>query len=168
MTEKRAYAFKPRVSFPIDAQTAGEALEKIKGHNSGDLTPEAVVESAKDAKSPLHPVFEWDDAKAGHQFRVQQAGTLIRSVIVTVSGGAEGETETTQVSVRDTGRGGTATAHVVTAEELHKAKVERGWREIEDWHKQYGDVAEFAGVGAALSGFLAMRAGEKSKKKAAA
>jgi hypothetical protein len=166
MTEKRAYAFKPRVSFPIDAQTAGEALEKIKGHNSGDLTPEAVVEAAKDAKSPLHPVFEWDDAKAGYQFRVQQAGVLIRAVIVTVSGG-EQTSQKVDAKVTDSSRAaGTAQAHIVTPEELHRQRVEKGWTALIDWHKQYGDVSEFAGVAAALSGFLAMRVAEK--KKAAA
>lgn len=171
MSETRAYAFKPRITFPIDAQTAGEALERVKGHNSGDLTPEAVVEAAKDKRNPLHAVFEWDDSKAAHEYRLQQAGVLIRSVVVTVSR-ALPASEAVDVRVTDTSRsGGASTAKVVSAEELHRAKVDRGWRELEDWHKQYGVLPEFVGVAAALSGFLTMRAQAQSgkpKKKAAA
>lgn len=161
MTEKRAYTFKPRTSFPIDAQAAGEALEKIKGHNSGDLTPEAVVEAAKDKANPLHAVFEWDDAKAGHQYRVQQAGILIRSVIVTVSGTAVAA-EPMSISVSAAQASETA-AQVVSAEDLHKQRVNRGWSDLAAWHKQYGALPEFIGVGTALGGFLAAHAAEKQK-----
>lgn len=167
MTAGRAYAFKPRVSFPIDAQTAGEELDKIRGHNSGEVTPEAVVEAAKDSKNPLHAVFEWDDGKAGHQYRVQQAGTLIRSVIVTVTGGGDSQSQPMQVSVTAV-QPSASSAKVVTAEELHKAKVDRGWREIEGWHKQYGELPEFVGIAAALGGFFALRsAADKKDVKAA-
>jgi len=157
--EKKAYTFKPRVSFPIDAQTAGEALDKIRGHNSKELTPEAVVDAAKDKSNPLHAVFEWDDGKAGHQFRLQQANTLIRSVVVTVS------RETTSsapmsVSVSESAKPST-TASVVSAEELHKQRVDRGWADLAAWQKTYGSVPEFAGVAAALTGFFAMRQAEQ-------
>jgi hypothetical protein len=44
------------------------------------LTPEAVVEAAKAEKHPLHRFFTWDDKKAAHAHRIDQARTLIRSV----------------------------------------------------------------------------------------
>lgn len=43
----------------------------------GRLTPEQVVEDARDPKSPLHPCFEWDDSKAAHQHRLYQARKLV-------------------------------------------------------------------------------------------
>lgn len=51
-------------------------LNKQHGH----LTPELVVFSALNSDSPLHSLFEWDDGKAGHSFRLWQARKLIRSV----------------------------------------------------------------------------------------
>ena len=48
------------------------------------LTPEQVVEAARDPASPLHEEFEWDDTEAGHKWRLNQARTLIRSVRVTI------------------------------------------------------------------------------------
>jgi len=45
-----------------------------------------VVEHARDKTSPLHGEFEWDNKKAGHEYRLQQARTLIRAVVVTAPG----------------------------------------------------------------------------------
>lgn len=46
----------------------------------GRLTPEAVLEDAADPASPLHDEFEWDDASAAHQHRLDRARAIIRSV----------------------------------------------------------------------------------------
>lgn len=57
----------------------------IELHNDcGRLTPPLVVASAKKKSSPLHDLFEWDDEKAGHAYRLKQARDLIRRVYVTV------------------------------------------------------------------------------------
>ena len=45
----------------------------------GRLTPDAVVADAKKRTSPLHGAFEWDDAVAGHKYRIEQARSLIQS-----------------------------------------------------------------------------------------
>lgn len=55
------------------------ALEIAGG---GRLTPDAVVEDARDPQSPLHDLFEWDDAKAAYQHRLDQARAIITSVRV--------------------------------------------------------------------------------------
>jgi len=52
---------------------------------SGELTPEGVVEHARSEDSPIHHLFEWDDDRAAHQYRIEQARELIRSVRVTVT-----------------------------------------------------------------------------------
>lgn len=59
-------------------QIAAE-IARIAG-KSGEITPERVVEAARDKKSPLHDCFEWDDAKAGHAWRIAQARVLLRGV----------------------------------------------------------------------------------------
>jgi hypothetical protein len=57
------------------------ALAELEDQN-GRITPEAVVAAARDPKSPLHKHFEWDDAAAAVEHRLNQARTLIRSVKV--------------------------------------------------------------------------------------
>jgi hypothetical protein len=59
-------------------------LQELESKRRGVLTPDAVVADAKSKKSPLHSYFEWDNGKAGHAWRIEQARTLIRSVMVVV------------------------------------------------------------------------------------
>jgi hypothetical protein len=48
------------------------------------LRPEDIIEDARDPKSPLHDSFEWDDSKAAHAYRMEQARRLIREIRVDV------------------------------------------------------------------------------------
>lgn len=59
-------------------------LERIARRNGGILTPDAVVEDARDESSPLHEQFTWDDTEAAKQWRLEQARTLIRSVKIEI------------------------------------------------------------------------------------
>jgi hypothetical protein len=49
----------------------------------GQLTPALVVEEARPLQHPLHDRFEWDDAKAGEEWRRSQAHRMIQSVRIT-------------------------------------------------------------------------------------
>lgn len=51
----------------------------------GRLTPDDVITEAQKLDSPLHGRFEWDDEKASHSWRLEQARRLIRSVKVVVT-----------------------------------------------------------------------------------
>jgi hypothetical protein len=56
-----------------------EVLEETyKRH--GRLTPQIVLDEATPEDAPLHARFEWDDQKAGHGYRLDQARSLIRTV----------------------------------------------------------------------------------------
>src|SRR5512136_653723 len=57
-----------------------DRLRELEIQNSGLLTPDIVLKDAQDPTSVLHEEFEWDDAKAAHSYRVDQARELIRSV----------------------------------------------------------------------------------------
>lgn len=54
------------------------ALKEIADANDGELRAIDVVNAAAVPESPLHSQFEWDDTKASHAFRLQQARQLIR------------------------------------------------------------------------------------------
>jgi hypothetical protein len=55
-------------------------IELTQRDPSERVTPEAVVDDARDPTSPLHDLFEWDDAVAAHNFRLQVARRIIRTV----------------------------------------------------------------------------------------
>lgn len=63
----------------------------------GRLTPQLVVEAARDPEHPLHSRFEWDDAVAGEAWRRQQAHELIRKAKVVYR---EADESTPEKSVR--------------------------------------------------------------------
>lgn len=78
MTEYRA-----RKGFRINneqAQRFGNFLDE--NFSSGGITPEAVVEKAKEVTCVIHDMFEWDDRVAAHEHRLQQARSYIRSIVV--------------------------------------------------------------------------------------
>lgn len=155
---KSVYQWRPRTRFTIDPQVAGEELEKIKGHNSGDITPDMVVAAASETTSPLHALFEWNDAKAAQQQRLYVAGLLIKSVVVTVLPANDSEPKAVNVTVRSsTAPAGAAAARVVSEAELQAQRVEKGWAELDRWLKTYGALHEFAQVAGVVNVLTAQR-----------
>lgn len=51
----------------------------------GRITPDVVLDAARDPASALHDQFEWDDSVAAHKHRLGQARQLIRNVEVHVT-----------------------------------------------------------------------------------
>jgi len=50
----------------------------------GSLTPSDLVDAASDPENPFHNSFEWDDGKAGLEYRIWQARQIIKSYRITV------------------------------------------------------------------------------------
>lgn len=58
--------------YKADAQKVAEEIGTEK------ITPEEVLEKARDENSELHKCFEWNDSVAAEKYRLQQAGNVIR------------------------------------------------------------------------------------------
>lgn len=79
--------YEARVGSPFkkrEAQKYGERLEYLGSKNKGKLTPELVVNDARNKSSPFYDYFEWDDRKASIEHRLQQARNLINHIIEVV------------------------------------------------------------------------------------
>lgn len=96
----RAWQFASGRSWPVDAQEAGDELERIREGNGGQLRPEGVVEASRNPESLLHACFEWDDSRAGEKYRREQAANLIRSIRVLIVRPDEDTGETMKEPVR--------------------------------------------------------------------
>jgi hypothetical protein len=57
-------------------------LKKISGKYNGLLRPRDIVNFARNTKTALHKCFEWDNKKAGEEYRKEQARRLIRVYVV--------------------------------------------------------------------------------------
>lgn len=71
--------------------TKSEALQQIY-ESHGKLTPELVVEHAKDPDNPLHDHFDWDNEEAGVKWRKHQARMLICKVKIVSESNPDEET----------------------------------------------------------------------------
>ncbi len=60
-----------------------EVVNKIYAE-VGEVRPSALVEAARPKSSPAHNAFEWDDSKAGEEYRLIQARTWIRNVQIII------------------------------------------------------------------------------------
>jgi hypothetical protein len=56
---------------------------------SGRLTAERVLDVARDPGSALHDAFEWDDGVAANEYRLIQARSVIRAVVIVGDAGGE-------------------------------------------------------------------------------
>jgi hypothetical protein len=113
----------------------------------GKLTPQVVVDAARDPEHPLHSRFEWDDAVAGEAWRRQQAHDLIRKAKVVYREASEAEPEK---SVRAFVAIRAEEGHVFDPVEevaedpfrrkLALADMEREWKSL---YRRYQEFGEF-------------------------
>lgn len=75
------YQWKSGARIEADPQKVGERVEKLSKLNGGGVTAERLLSDARNPKSPLHPCFEWDDAKAAEAHRIAQAGHVLRCLV---------------------------------------------------------------------------------------
>lgn len=62
--------------------TTQDILQNIY-NTHGTLTPQLIIQDAKNPDHPLHNRFEWNNTKAAQQYRELQAAQLIRTIKIT-------------------------------------------------------------------------------------
>jgi hypothetical protein len=67
----------------VDPSVAADELQRLQKKH-GELTPEVIVKEAFNKRSPLHPIFEWDNDKAAYNYRLQQARVLLNNIEVKI------------------------------------------------------------------------------------
>ncbi len=125
-------------------------LDKIQRHNGGLLSPAAVVADATPDDSPLHDRFEWDDSKAGHEYRLEQARHIIRAVVAVVSGG-NGSEITTRAFVSLSTAHGTDAPYIAIdkalgSRSLMTVLMQDARRDAETFARKYAIVRKLAPV----------------------
>ncbi len=75
-----------------EAEIYGRRLSYLE--RTGELTPDRVLEDAKDPRSPLHKYFMWNDKNAAIKYRISQASYLLRAIAIKIVGPRGEITET--------------------------------------------------------------------------
>jgi hypothetical protein len=136
----RAAGERPRA----DPQQIGEALERIRLDNGGELHPRGVVEGARSPTSPLHRHFEWNDRKAAEAHRVDQARALIRSIRVIDE---KDQPRPAFLSIRaDDGIGYRSYSDVISSVDLRQRLLEQAERDLNAWTLRYNELKEIVSL----------------------
>lgn len=141
------YKWKPGSQFKVKPEVAGAELERLRVKFNGRLVQANIVDAAKSKDNPLHNEFEWDNSKAAHQYRLSQAGNLIRALVVVVEQENEAKSPPLRAYVnvtQESGRSYTSLAHALSDDELRAQLVEQAWKELSAWKQRYGELTEFA------------------------
>jgi hypothetical protein len=119
-------------------------------HDRGRLTADDVVEVAAPPESPLHPHFEWNDGRAAHQFRLEQARALIRSVHVEFTPKTAPEPQAVRAFVHAHDEHGEPTyvpTKVAMSSDITAERVLADFRSaVESLRRQYGHLSAFRQV----------------------
>jgi hypothetical protein len=123
------------------AQEIGEAFDAIRLGNGGELHTQDVVEEARDVSSPLHSHFEWDDKKAGHEHRLNQARALIRSIRIIDDDGER--SKPAYLSIRaDDGVAYRALSDILSSANLRERLLIQAERDLKAWTQRYAELKE--------------------------
>ena len=145
------YEWKDGTALKLNAQKAGEELEKLRVKNNGQLTPKAIVRAAKKKSSALHDGFEWDDSIAADKYREEQASYILRHIAVRKPVGKDEKPVRAFVSVREEGSQHYTSLEVAMGDDVLRRQVlEKAWRELQAWRQRYEEYQELAQVFAAI------------------
>lgn len=138
-----SYVYRVQGLNKAPAQVAGEIMEQLE-HSEQGLSPASLLDASRDENAPLHGEFEWDDQKAAEEYRLTQAGDLIRNVRIIV----EEQDAPTRAFVSTGERSG---AYVSLQSALDNSKwksnlLESAKRAMNEFAAKYRQLEELAGV----------------------
>lgn len=128
--------------YKCDAQAAGEMCEELE--RDGALTAESLLAANVAEDAPLHNAFEWDDGKAAHLYRVNQARSIICNLRVVRP---ERETPTKKFFsiIRDDPHYESIEV-VMSKEESRERLLRNSRRDFETFKAKYESLVEWAEV----------------------
>lgn len=129
-------------------------LETIRQRNAEKLLKVAdVVEFAKDPATALHKQFTWDNSRAAHQHRLDQARGIIQRFWVIIEENGKAVDAPVWVSIDEDRRegGGYRLFDEVRIDPVqHQLCLNTALRELEPWRKRYESIKALAPVFKAL------------------
>jgi hypothetical protein len=143
----------------IDANAVGNHIEMLRAQCKGELTPEDILDDAKNDNSPLHSFFEWSDTEAARQYRLQQARGLIRSVVaVYVSDDKPAVRAKAYVHINEPQAPHyRETSHALSQAKTRNMVLQQAWRDLQAWKSRYKHLQEFSDLIAVIDEIEAAR-----------
>lgn len=130
-----------------DAAVVGQHIELLRERCKGELTPEDVLDDARNPNSPLHSFFEWSDTEAARQYRLKQARGLIRAVVaIYVSDDKPAVKQRAYVNIKARGEPQhyRELSHAMSQTKTREIVLNRALDELVSWRNRYRDLKAFA------------------------
>ena len=121
----------------IDANIVYKEIQGI-GEN---VTPEQIVDMAKDENTESHKCFEWNDAIAGHKYRVMQAGEVVRHLVIEEHPVTKAEPMKIRVMFPSKDGGYKPTKVIVEQKDEYEALLERAKAELRNFKQKYSIIS---------------------------
>lgn len=134
--------FQWKIPLKVPVEVAAAELDRIFDQY-GEISPETVVDESRSEDAVLHPLFEWDDAKAAEKYRITQARFIIRNIE------HESATENGPVVVRSYSQAEhnyAPTKTILADIDLRNLLLERALKEFEEYRAKYHSLAVLATV----------------------
>lgn len=123
------------------AQKYGEVLFALEERHQG-ITAELILDQATSKLSPLHDWFEWNNKKAAHEYRLEQARVLVRSIAITVQY-PDGDRQIRAFHIVKNGETSYRSITKIQSEEIYRQQIiANAFKELEGWRKRYKDYNE--------------------------
>ena len=133
----------------VPAETAGAELERVEKKH-GMVTPELVLEESRGQKAPLHKCFEWNDSVAAEKYRLNQAGQIIKNLVVVLDDYQQSEPVRAFVNVMPEAPARTGEfiniVSAMKAEETRATILANALRELQEFKRKYKGLEELAGI----------------------
>jgi hypothetical protein len=126
-----------------------EELTKIANQNNGVLLQRHVVEAARSRTSILHKYFVWDNTKAADEYRLIQAGELIRVCVRYVKVNGDKRAVRVFMSLREDrydGHGYRAVVSILSNKTLRRQMLEDALAELQAFERKYNDLRELSEI----------------------
>ena len=124
--------------YKADAQKVADEI----GERS--ITPQEVLEKAKDENSELHKCFEWDNDVAAEKYRLEQARKIIINLVYVPTKKEEQQVRCFQITSEK--HVYQPTKHFLVQENEYQALLKRAKNELESFKKKYATLSELETV----------------------
>jgi hypothetical protein len=164
------FQWKEGARFGIDAQVAGDELERIRQTSGGVLVPRSIVEASRPADARLHGFFDWDVHKAAQAHWEEQARLIMRCIVEVRVTPASKEPVRVQayIHVHDKQAGPCymSAASVMSDEDLRKQAIADALALLNGLRKRYAHLTELKSIFAELDRVINRMEGKKKKATA--
>ena len=136
-----------KIEYKVTKRLSPEVIREILEVEKNDgLTAETLLDKAERKKSSLHDLFEWDNSKAGEQWRLQQARVIINEIKIIVEDKELYAFENVRINVSEEEglerREYKPIIEILSKEEYRKQVLRTALENINYWKEKYSEYTE--------------------------